>query len=160
MCTFAHPARCFGEPRRGGSERVGQTTGGDPANSDRAGGDAAVIAHFAEAVQPPARAIADASGELLTRRRQIIGMMTAERNRRHQLTQLRLVKTVDRVLATLQKQLSAVEADIDTAIGRKIARTLIDHASSVPENSACAVHDGRGCLPACPRWCARDRVSG
>ena len=110
--------------------------------------DAAVIARFAEAVQPQARAVPDAAaralGELLARRRQIVGMMTAERNRRRQLTQPRRVKTVDRVLATLQKQLSAVETDIDTAIrdtpawrekdellisapaiGRKIARTLI-----------------------------------
>lgn len=110
--------------------------------------DAAVIARFAEAVQPQARAIPDeaarALGELLARRRQIISMMTAERNRRRQLTQPRLIRTVDRVLATLQKQLSAVETDIDTAIrdtpawrekeelltsapaiGPKIARTLI-----------------------------------
>lgn len=110
--------------------------------------DAAIIARFAEAVQPQARAIPDeaarALGELLTRRRQIIGMMVAERNRRRQLTQPRLRRTVDRVLATLQKQLSEVETDIDTAIrdtpawrekeelltsapaiGPKIARTLI-----------------------------------
>jgi transposase len=110
--------------------------------------DAAIIARFAEAVQPQPRAVPDtaarALGELLARRRQIISMMVAERNRRRQLTQPRLVKTVDRVLATLQKQLSAVEADIDTAIrdtpawrekeerltsapaiGPKIARTLI-----------------------------------
>jgi transposase len=110
--------------------------------------DAAIIARFAEAVRPQPRAVPDhaarALGELLARRRQIIGMMVAERNRRRQLTQPRLVKTVDRVLATLQKQLSAVETDIDTAIrdtpawrekeelltsapaiGPKIARTLI-----------------------------------
>ena len=82
--------------------------------------DAAIIARFAEAVQPQPRAVPDeaarALGELLARRRQIIGMTVAERNRRRQLTQPRLVKTVDRVLATLQKQLSAVETDIDTAI--------------------------------------------
>jgi transposase len=85
-----------------------------------------------------------ALGELVTRRRQIIGMMVAERNRRHQLTQPRLLKTVDRILATLQEQLSAIERDIDEAIrgtpawrekeqlltsapavGAKIARTLI-----------------------------------
>ena len=118
--------------------------------------DAAVIAHFAEAVQPQPRVIPDqaaqALGELLARRRQIIGMMVAERNRRRQLTQPRLVKTVDQVLATLQKQLSAIEADIDTAIretpawrekeqlltsapaiGPKIARTLI---ADLPELGA------------------------
>jgi transposase len=110
--------------------------------------DAAVIAHFAEAVHPEPRSVPDAAaralGELVTRRSQIITMMVAERNRRRQLTQSRLVKTVDRVLATLQEQLSAIETDIDgtirstpawrekeelltstPAIGPKIARTLI-----------------------------------
>jgi transposase len=119
---------------------------GQWAKTDRL--DARIIAHFAEAVQPEARAIPDESaralGELVTRRRQIIGMMVAERNRRRQLTQPRLLKTVDRILATLQEQLSAIEHEIDTAIrgtpawrekeelltsapavGPKIARTLI-----------------------------------
>jgi len=118
--------------------------------------DAAVIAHFADAVQPPARGVPDevarALAELLTRRRQLIGMMTAERNRRRQLTQPRLVRTVDQVLATLQLQLSAIDTDIDTAIratpawrekeellttapaiGAKIARTLI---ADLPELGA------------------------
>ena len=110
--------------------------------------DAAAIAHFAEAVRPEARAIPDEAAqelsELVTRRRQIIGMMVAERNRRRQLTRPRLIRTVDRILATLQAQLSDVESDIDDAIrgtpawrekeelltsvpsiGPKIARTLI-----------------------------------
>ncbi len=118
--------------------------------------DAAVIAHFADAVQPPARGVPDeaarALAELLTRRRQLIGMMTAERNRRRQLTQPRLVRTVDQVLATLQLQLSAIDTDIDMAIratpawsekeellttapaiGAKIARTLI---ADLPELGA------------------------
>lgn len=110
--------------------------------------DAAIIAHFAEAVHPDPRGIpsaqARALGELVTRRHQIITMMVAERNRRRQLTQPRLTKTVDRVLGTLQEQLSAVESTIDETIrgtpawrdkeelltsapgiGPKIARTLI-----------------------------------
>jgi transposase len=82
--------------------------------------DAAVIAHFAEAVRPEARPVASeearALGELVARRRQLIEMMTAERNRRRQLTMRRLVKSVDRVLATLQRQLTEIEADIDDAI--------------------------------------------
>jgi len=82
--------------------------------------DAAVIARFAEAVQPPACAIADAAlrqlSELVTRRRQIIVMMVAERNRRQQLTQAKLIRTVDRVLAELQRQRSLVEAEIDQTI--------------------------------------------
>jgi transposase len=118
--------------------------------------DARVIAHFAEAVQPEARLIPDDAarslGELVARRRQIISMMGAERNRRQQLTQPRLVRTVDRVLATLQEQLSVIESDIDgairgtpawrekeelltsvPAIGPKIARTLI---ADLPELGA------------------------
>jgi transposase len=110
--------------------------------------DAAVIAHFAEAVRPQARPVADAEacalGELVARRRQLIEMMTAERNRRRQLTTQRLIKGIDRILAALQAQLNELEKDIDDAvrgtpawrekedllvsvpgIGPKIARTLI-----------------------------------
>ena len=110
--------------------------------------DAAVIAHFAEAVRPPVRPVADAQarelGELVARRRQLIEMMTAERNRRRQLTSKRLIKGIDRILAALQAQLSELEQDIGDAvrgtpawrekedlllsvpaIGPKIARTLI-----------------------------------
>ena len=110
--------------------------------------DAAAIAHFAEAVRPPARAVpsaeAQALGELIARRRQLIEMMTAERNRRRQLTVKRLIKGIDRILEALQAQLSELEQDIDDAIrgtpawrekedllvsvpgiGNKIARTLI-----------------------------------
>src|SRR5437763_16242403 len=53
--------------------------------------DAAVIAHFAKAVRPPVRPIADAQaqalGELVARRRQVIEMIVAERNRRRMATQ-------------------------------------------------------------------------
>jgi transposase len=110
--------------------------------------DAAVIAHFAEAVRPPARPVASAEaqllGELIARRRQLIEMMTAERNRRRQLTAKSVIKGIDRILAALQAQLSELERDINDAvrgtpawrekedllisvpgIGHKIARTLI-----------------------------------
>ena len=66
--------------------------------------DAAVIAHFAEAVNPPVRLLADPQqrllGELMARRRQLIEMMVAEGNRRRLLTARRALKSVDRVLAT------------------------------------------------------------
>jgi transposase len=110
--------------------------------------DAAVIARFAETVRPPVRLLPDAEahrlGELVARRRQIVGMMTAERNRKRQLSDVRLLRTVERVIETLQEQLSVVEVEIDTAIrgnpvwaeldalletapgiGPKIARTCI-----------------------------------
>jgi transposase len=110
--------------------------------------DAAAIAHFAEAVNPTARPLADAQarllGELMARRRQLIEMIVAESNRRRQLTARRTLKTVDRVLATLKAQLEQIDDDIDVAIrgtpawreaedlllsvpgiGHRIARTLI-----------------------------------
>jgi len=47
--------------------------------------DAQVLAHFAEAVRPPARPLPDANTQALaavvTRRRQVVEMLTAERNR-------------------------------------------------------------------------------
>jgi len=110
--------------------------------------DAAVIAHFAEAVNPPVRLLADPQqrllGELMARRRQLIEMMVAEGNRRRLLTARRALKSVDRVLATLKAQLEEIDHDIDIAvrgtpawreaedllisvpgIGHKIARTLL-----------------------------------
>jgi transposase len=110
--------------------------------------DAAVIARFAEAIRPEPRAVPDAEalmlGELVARRRQLIEMMVAERNRRRRLTHRTLLKALDRHLALLQKHLAELEGDIDTAIrgtpawrakedllisapgvGPKIARTLI-----------------------------------
>ena len=82
--------------------------------------DAKVIARFAEQVRPEPRPVPDAQaralGELVARRRQIIEMMTAERNRRGQLTSRRLVKGVERVLAALQKELSEIEREIGDGI--------------------------------------------
>jgi transposase len=49
--------------------------------------DAAVIARFAEAVRPPGAALPDEAtrhlGALVARRRQLLEMLVAERNRRH-----------------------------------------------------------------------------
>ena len=82
--------------------------------------DAAAIAHFAEAVRPDPRPVPDAQaralGELVTRRRQIVEMMTAERNRRGRLTNRRMIKSVDRLLGALQRELSDLEADLDDTI--------------------------------------------
>ncbi len=82
--------------------------------------DARAIARFAEAVRPEPRPVPDAQaralGELVARRRQLIEMMTAERNRRRQLTRPRLVKSTERMLAALQKELSEIERDLGDGI--------------------------------------------
>jgi transposase len=87
--------------------------------------DAAVIARFAQAVRPEPRPLpaheAQVLGELVARRRQIVETIGAERNRRRHLTQARLISGVDRVLALLQAELSALEGDIAGAIRKSPA---------------------------------------
>ena len=82
--------------------------------------DAKAIARFAETVRPEPRAVPDeqarALGELVARRRQVIEMMTAERNRRRQLTSRRLIKSVDRLLAVLLKELAELDRDVGEGI--------------------------------------------
>ena len=99
--------------------------------------DAAANAHFAEAVQPAPRPVPDEQarslGELITRRRQIVEMMTAERNRRGRLTNRRMIKSVDRLLKALQRELSDLEADLDETIrGTPAWRETEDLLKSVP----------------------------
>lgn len=79
---------------------------GKRAKTDRI--DAAVIAHFAEATKPDVRTLPDEAtrllGELIARRRQVVQMMVAERNRARMLTAPRLKKSVDRLLKALQRE--------------------------------------------------------
>jgi transposase len=82
--------------------------------------DARAIARFAEAIKPEPRPVPDQQarelGELVQRRRQVVEMMAMERNRCRQLTQRRLIKGVDRLLAMLQKELTELEQDLDDII--------------------------------------------
>ena len=99
--------------------------------------DAQAIALFAERIHPEPRPLPDAAAqalaELVMRRRQIVEMMTAERNRRHRLASKRMRKSVDRLLAALQKELSTLEADLDDAIrGTPAWREAEDLLTSVP----------------------------
>ena len=99
--------------------------------------DAAVIAHFAAAIRPEPRPVPDAQaralGDLVTRRRQIVEMMTVERGRRKRLTNRRMIKSIDRLLKALQRELSDLEEDLDDAIrGTPAWRETEDLLKSVP----------------------------
>lgn len=99
--------------------------------------DAEIIARFAEQVRPPVRPIPDeqarALAEMVARRRQLIEMIVAETNRRRQLTQPRLVRGVERHLKALQKELTAIERDIDDEIkGSPAWREKEELLTSVP----------------------------
>jgi len=82
--------------------------------------DAAVIAHFAEAVKPEPRPIPNAEarllGELVARRRQIIEMLVAERQREKRVDAVRVRKSLARHIAALEKELPVIDHDIDTMV--------------------------------------------
>jgi transposase len=76
---------------------------------------------------------ARALGEMVARRRQLIEMMVAERNRRRMLVRPKLVRGVDRVLAMLQQELSELERDLDETIrGTPAWREAESLLTSVP----------------------------
>ena len=98
--------------------------------------DAGVIAHFVEATRPAVRPLPDAEtrllADLVARRRQIVAMMVAERQRQKRLTDKRLQKSIARLLAALQKELSELE--------RAIAETMrASPAWAAAETLLCSV---------------------
>lgn len=98
--------------------------------------DAAVIARFAQATRPEPRPLPDAATQLLAdlvaRRRQIIVMMVAERQRATRLPK-RLKRSCERVIRVLEKELALLDADIDAAVrGSPAWRATEDLLASVP----------------------------
>jgi transposase len=99
--------------------------------------DAAVIAHFAEATKPQVRPLPDEAtrllADLVTRRRQIIEMMVAERQREQRMTIPRLKKSVSRLIKALEKELASLDEDIDDTVrGSPAWREKEDLLESVP----------------------------
>jgi transposase len=82
--------------------------------------DAEVIALFAERIRPPARPLPEPErshfAELVSRRRQIIGMINMETNRRDQAVDKQLIRRLSRHIAFLEKELSELDSDIGQAI--------------------------------------------
>lgn len=82
--------------------------------------DAEVIALFAERMRPPARPLPEPErshfAELVSRRRQIIGMINMETNRRDQAVDKQLIRRLVRHIAFLEKELSELDGDIGQAI--------------------------------------------
>ena len=82
--------------------------------------DAAVIARFIEAVRPTPRALPDQQArllaELVSRRRQIIEMIVAERQREKRVENVRVRKSLVRHIKVLEKELPEIDNDIDTLV--------------------------------------------
>jgi len=112
------------------AKAIGQRAKTDPI-------DAAVIAHFAEATRLETRPLPDEAtrqlADLVARRRQIIEMMTAERQRERRLANPRLKKSIARMLKALERELASLDADINDAVrGSPVWREKEDLLASVP----------------------------
>jgi transposase len=111
------------------AQAVGKRAKSDPI-------DAAVIAHFAEATRPQVRPLPDADtqmlADLIARRRQIIQMIIAERQREKRAAK-RMKKSILRLLKALQAELSEIDQEIDEAVrGSPVWREKEDLLASVP----------------------------
>jgi transposase len=98
--------------------------------------DASMIARFVEATKPDLRELPDEATQLLAdlvaRRRQIIEMIVAERNRECVAVR-RIRKSIARLIAALEKELSEIDAEIDASVrGSPAWREKEDLLASVP----------------------------
>lgn len=82
--------------------------------------DAEVIARFGEATNPTPRPLTDEStmllAEMIARRRQVVAMLVAERQRLGRGGTPRVVQSLKRVVRALEKELADIEAEIDLAV--------------------------------------------
>jgi transposase len=107
---------------------------GRMAKTDRI--DAEVLAHFGEAVKPEVRLLKDEDTQVLTalvtRRRQVIEMLTAEKNRL-EISPKVVRKDIQKHIDWLQKQLEDMDRNLDSAIRNSPAwRAKDDLLRSVP----------------------------
>ncbi len=82
--------------------------------------DAAVLSHFAQSIRPEPRPMPDdltlELQALVTRRRQLIDMRTAETNRLETCHVERVRRNIQKMINTLNKQIEKVDEDIDKTI--------------------------------------------
>jgi transposase len=112
------------------AKAIGQRAKTDPI-------DAGVIAHFAEATNLEPRPLPDEQTRLLAdlvgRRRQIVAMIGAERQREQRVTAPRPRKSIARLIKALEKELASLDTDIDDTVkGSPAWRAKEDLLTSVP----------------------------
>src|SRR5258708_32038948 len=98
--------------------------------------DAHVLAHFAEAVHPEPRPLSDEATQqlaaLLERRAQVVGMLTAEKNRHHQAV-ARVRPLIEAHIAWLQAAVDQLNQDLDQTLhASPLWREREDLLRSVP----------------------------
>lgn len=107
---------------------------GQLAKTDRI--DAKVIAHFAQSIRPEVRPLADSDQQqikaLVTRRRQLIDMQTAEKNRRSSINPS-LLPRLEKHIDWLVDELAEIEAELADWIDKNAHwREKCDQLESVP----------------------------
>ena len=148
--------------------------------------DAEVIARFVEAVKPEPRPLPDEDarllGELVARRRQIIEMIVAERQREKRAHNVRVRKSLARTIKTLEKELPEIDTDIDTlvrgspawrekedllvsfpGIGNTLARTLLAELPELGRLNRREIASLAGLAPytrQSGRWKGRSMIGG
>lgn len=108
--------------------------------------DARVLARFGEAVKPPCRPIKDGElrqlEEVLTRRRQLVEMITAEQNRKHQASP-RMAKEIEEHLQWLKRRVQGADTDLGNAIKAspiwQAKANLLDSIPGVGKVTVCTV---------------------
>jgi transposase len=108
---------------------------GQLAKTDRI--DAQALALFAERVRPKVRPLPDAAAQelqaVLTRRRQVIEMITAEKNRLGFATAAQVRRGIEKHIRWLEKQLQEINSDLDRHIRHSpLWRAKDDLLRSVP----------------------------
>lgn len=82
--------------------------------------DAQILSHFAEAIKPPQRPIKDAErrqlSDQVTRRRQITGMISQERNRLSRASAAQVREDIEHHIAYLKERLDQSNKDIEKII--------------------------------------------
>src|SRR3954447_22248069 len=114
--------------------------------------DAAMIARFGHDMKPDVRPLPDEATQLLAdlvaRRRQIIEMIVAERNRERRATVRRIKKSIARLVRALEKELAEIDAEIDAGVrGSPAWRDKEDLLASVPASDRSSPEPSS---PSCP----------
>ncbi|TWT73853.1 Transposase [Posidoniimonas polymericola] len=118
--------------------------------------DAAVLAQFGRAVQPERRPLpSEKQLELqqrIARRRQLVGMLTTEKNRLQQTTSKLVRKTIQSVINTLHKHWEPLTSSCTKRFGRRpsgVRRRTCCRACPASEPKRRSP-----CSPSCPSWAA------
>jgi transposase len=95
------------------AKAIGQRAKTDPI-------DAGVIAHFAAATNLEPRPLPDEEtrllADLVSRRRQIVAMLGAERQREQRMSAPRPKKSIARLIKALEKELASLDTDLNDAV--------------------------------------------